>query len=96
MAHKHHQQRSRRYSRNRRELAELYEYTRLLTMAKRITAPELKRLIDEGSNPLIIDVRETRDYKDSDIRIKGDIRVRPARLHDLVDTLARDRLIVTY
>ncbi|HZD60442.1 MAG TPA: rhodanese-like domain-containing protein [Anaerolineae bacterium] len=91
MAHEH---KRRKYKRPER--GHLIRYEELLFEPERITKEELKKLIDEDKNPLILDVRGAHGYRESDIKIKGSVRIPPAHVHDLVDALPKDRPIIVY
>ncbi|MBE0446903.1 MAG: hypothetical protein IBX64_02155 [Actinobacteria bacterium] len=91
MAHEH---KRHRYKRPRR--GHLISYEELLFEPERITKEDLKKMIDEGKNPLILDVRGAQDYMESEIKIKGSVRIPPAQIHDLIDKLPKDRPVITY
>ena len=61
----------------------------------RITAADLMAKQAKGEDVVIIDVRG-KDYDSSDKRIKGAMRIPPADFKAHVDSLPRDREIVTY
>lgn len=64
--------------------------------SERITKEELKKLIDEGKNPLILDVRGIHALRESTIKIKGAVLAPPATVHRIIDKLPKDRQIITY
>lgn len=82
----------RRYRRPRPAIS----YEDLLTKAKRITKEDAKRLIDEGKNPLFLDVRTRRAFEEGEVKIKGAAWIPPSQLHEVIGKLPEDRPIVTY
>jgi len=62
----------------------------------RITVQELKAKMDKGEDVVILDVRAGREYKDSKIRIRGDIRIPIVQLEARSNELPRDKEIITY
>lgn len=61
-----------------------------------ISAAELKRRLDQGENPVILDVRQPDAYAEYPGAIPGSVRIPPAHLPDRYQELPRDRLIVPY
>jgi len=85
-----------RHKYKRPESRYLITYEKLLTEPPRITKEDVKKLMDEGKNLLLLDVRGGRDYRESDIKIKGSVRIPPAQVHDLIDKMPADRPIIVY
>jgi membrane protein DedA with SNARE-associated domain/rhodanese-related sulfurtransferase len=69
-------------------------FIRRLRMA-RITVSELRRLIDEGPRPLILDVR-SKDARAQDGIIPGAVSAHPTEIDPAVMAYAREREIVVY
>ena len=69
-------------------------FIRRLRMA-RITVAELRRLIDDGPRPLILDVR-SKDARAQDGIIPGALFAHPTEIDAVVLAYARDREIVVY
>ncbi len=63
---------------------------------KRITAAEVKQMMDRGEPPLSIDTRNPHDWGESDVKLPGALRIHFSDLEEHLDELPRDRLIVTY
>jgi hypothetical protein len=80
----------------RHEHEHLVSYEELLAKPERITVEDLKQMMDEGKNPLILDVRNPHDYEESEIKIEGSVRIPAPYLHSLIDKLPVDRPIVPY
>jgi membrane protein DedA with SNARE-associated domain len=70
-------------------------FFRLLRMA-RLSPREVRRLIDEGQRPLILDVRTEAGRKLDPRRIPGAVALDLEDLDARIDTLPRDREIVLY
>jgi rhodanese-related sulfurtransferase len=62
---------------------------------QRITVDELKAMLARNEKVVIIDVRG-KDYDASPTRIKGAIRIAPAEIASRLDSIPRDKEIVTY
>jgi len=62
----------------------------------RITAEELKAMLDRGEDVVILDVRSEGSYESSDLRIKGDIRMPLTELEKRYGELPKNSLIVAY
>ena len=63
---------------------------------KRITAAEVKQMMNRGEPPLFIDTRNPHDWGESDVKLPGALRIHFSDLEEHLDELPRDRLIVTY
>lgn len=63
-------------------------------MAK-MTKEELKTALDDP-NVVIVDVRIGKDWKASESKIKGAIRVDPAQVLSLADQYPKDKTLVFY
>lgn len=85
-----------KHTHRRYEHKHLVSYEQLLTTPERITVHELMHMMDEGKNPLILDVRNPHDYAESEVQIKGSVRIPAPHLHGLIDKLPSDRPIVPY
>ncbi|MGZ6972174.1 MAG: rhodanese-like domain-containing protein, partial [Thermoanaerobaculia bacterium] len=70
-------------------------FYRFLRMA-RIRAADLRRLMDEGQAPLIVDVRSDQARKRDPRRIPGAIAVNLLDLDEKIGQLPTDREIVLY
>jgi rhodanese-related sulfurtransferase len=57
---------------------------------------ELKVKMDKGEGPVIVDVREGREYDDSKIRIKGAVRIPVVQPEARRNELPRDKEVITY
>ena len=68
-------------------------FYKLLRLA-RISVQELRRLIDDGSPPAIVDVRTTRSFAAQ--HIPGALRMTIDEVHEQLANLPRDREIVLY
>ncbi|MDH4227715.1 MAG: rhodanese-like domain-containing protein [Deltaproteobacteria bacterium] len=62
----------------------------------RITAAELKKLIDSSDTPLILDVRGPNSYDASDKKIPGAVRIGLDELEGRLSELDRTRQVVAY
>ena len=63
--------------------------------APRISPDELKRLMDEGDDVVVVDVRRG-SWLRSDVKIEGAIRADPDEPDEVVDRLAPAAKVVTY
>lgn len=63
---------------------------------ERISVDEVKRRLDSGEPVLFIDTRNSHDWGESDVKLPGALRIHYKELEGQLDTLPRDRLIVTY
>ncbi|MHB8842294.1 MAG: rhodanese-like domain-containing protein [Candidatus Aquicultor sp.] len=63
---------------------------------ERIKKEEVKKLIDEGENPVILDVRDPEDYEHSTTKIKDSVRIPAAHVRSAINQLPKDRPIITY
>jgi rhodanese-related sulfurtransferase len=63
--------------------------------APRITKEELKAMLD-SPNLILIDVRTQRDWKESDLKIKGAIREDPEAVESWVNKYPKDKTLVFY
>jgi rhodanese-related sulfurtransferase len=63
--------------------------------APRITKEELKAMLD-SPNLILIDVRTQRDWKESDLKIKGAIREDPEVVESWVNKYPKDKTLVFY
>ena len=61
----------------------------------RMTKEELKPLLDDPA-VVILDVRASRDWKGSGMKIKGAIRENPKRFESWAHTYPKDKIIVLY
>jgi len=61
----------------------------------KMTKEELKPALDDP-NVVIVDVRLGKDWKASESKIKGAIRVDPAQVLSLVDQYPKDKTLVFY
>jgi hypothetical protein len=64
------------------------------TVAK-ITKDELKAKLDD-SNMVIVDVRLGKDWKASESKIRGAMRVEPENVLSLADKYPKDKMLVFY
>ncbi len=62
----------------------------------RISPAEVKKLIDQKSDLVVLDVRSQSSYDSSPIKIKGARRIPLDELTARAGELPRDKLIVTY
>ncbi|HSE98466.1 MAG TPA: rhodanese-like domain-containing protein [Blastocatellia bacterium] len=65
------------------------------TDVQRMTVEELKAMLARDENVVIIDVRG-KDYDASPTRIKGAMRIVPAEMASHLNSIPRDKEIVTY
>ena len=63
---------------------------------ERISADDVKKRMDSDDPPFLIDARDTDDWKESDIKMPGAIRMHSDDLPEHLDEIPHDRLIVTY
>jgi membrane protein DedA with SNARE-associated domain len=75
--------------------ARLVQFQRVLRMA-RISVEELRRLLVEGHNPLILDVRTSLAYRYDPRTIPGAIRFHVAELDEKLAGIPRDQEIILY
>jgi rhodanese-related sulfurtransferase len=61
----------------------------------RITKEELKARLNDP-NVVIVDVRLGKDWKASESKITGAVRVEPADVLSLVDKYSKDKMLVFY
>lgn len=64
--------------------------------ASRITKEALKAKIEKGEDIIILDVRIGMSYKDSNIKIKGALRIPPEAVEARYKELPMDKEIITY
>ena len=64
--------------------------------APRITKEALKAKIEKGEDIIILDVRTGMSYKDSNIKIKGALRIPPEAVEARYKELPMDKEIITY
>ena len=64
--------------------------------APRITKETLKAKIEKGEDIIILDVRAGMSYKDSNIKIKGALRIPPEAVEVRYKELPMDKEIITY
>ncbi|MCL5960953.1 MAG: rhodanese-like domain-containing protein [Chloroflexi bacterium] len=62
----------------------------------RISPEEVKRLIDQNADVVLLDVRSPDAYDESSIKIRGAKRISPGEIASHLDEIPRDKLIVTY
>jgi rhodanese-related sulfurtransferase len=62
----------------------------------KITAEEVKKLMDEGKEVNFIDVRNPRTWGDSDAKLPGAMRIPTKRVRDNLDKVPRDQIHVIY
>lgn len=62
----------------------------------RITINELKAKMDNGEDIVILDVRTSKDYLDSNVKIKGAVRIDPDSIERKYKVLPKDKEIITY
>ena len=65
------------------------------TAPKRITTDELNTMLGDRQ-AVVVDVRDVRDWENSDQKIKGAIRVDPRNLDVANLPMAKDALLVLY
>ncbi len=70
--------------------------TEMAREPQRITAEELKNLIDMGEPVTILDVRSARSYDNSSIKIRGAIRIPPGEIRERMNDIPTDKDIITY
>lgn len=63
---------------------------------KRITVDEVKRRMDSGERIFIIDTRRPAAWDESDIKIRGAVRIHFADLERHLNEIPRDRMVLTY
>ncbi len=63
---------------------------------QRITAKELRRLMEKHDPVAILDTRAPDAWKSSDVQIPGSIRVPPDEVQEHLAEIPHDRLIVAY
>ncbi len=73
----------------------LVRFQRVLRMA-RISVEELRRLVDEGHNPLILDVRTSLSYRYDPRTIPGAIRFHLNELDEKLAGIPREQEIILY
>jgi len=64
--------------------------------ARRLEPEEVHRMMREGAEVLVLDLRRDDDYAASDRMVAGAVRVRPASFHRHAHHLPRDRDLVFY
>lgn len=62
----------------------------------RITVKELKAKMDKGEDIVILDVRTSRSYMESKVKIKGAVRIDPAQIEKRYKELPMEKEIITY
>jgi len=62
----------------------------------RIELDEVKRMLDDGARPFIVDLRHPLDYLPDPRVLPGAVRIGPADLAAHVDVLPRDRDVILY
>ena len=63
---------------------------------KRITVNALKKRLDLGESIFLIDTRGPDAWNDSNVKIKGAVRLHFSQVSEHLDKVPRDRTIVTY
>jgi rhodanese-related sulfurtransferase len=62
----------------------------------KITVAELRQKLDEGENPVILDLRSSAELKLDSLVIRGAVHVEMTKMEDWSRTIAHDRDIVVY
>lgn len=62
----------------------------------RITVKELKAKMDKGEDIVVLDVRQSRSYMESKVKIKGAVRIDPAQIEKRYKELPMEKEIITY
>ena len=62
----------------------------------RMEAEALQRALASGDSPVVIDLRNEKDYSDSGRILPGALRIPPHRFEKLADTLPREKTIVLF
>ena len=75
--------------------ARLVQFRRALGLA-RISAVELRDLVDDGRDPLILDVRSKLSYESDPRIIPGAVRFHLGELDEKLGGIARDRELILY
>jgi membrane protein DedA with SNARE-associated domain len=78
----------RKYSQRRKFLRQL--------RIDRITAPELKQMLERGEDVQIIDLRHSLDFEAEPFTLPGAIHLDPDDLAEVVSEIARDRDVILY
>ena len=65
-------------------------------MIKRISVKDVKRKMDMGEPITFIDTRNEHDWKESDVKLPGALRLHFSGLEKHTYELPRDRIIVPY
>ena len=73
----------------------LYSQAALAKDVAKITKEELKAKLN-NPNVVIVDVRLGKDWKASEEKIKGAVRVEPAQVDTIASTYAKDKTLVFY
>jgi len=74
-----------------------YSKNRLYRQVPRVSVYELKEKLDQGEDQIVIyDARSHGYYEEKAKRIPGSIRLEPASIEQVLDTLPRDREIYLY
>lgn len=61
-----------------------------------VTVDEVKAEMNQGRTPFFIDARNQEDWDRSDQKVQGAIRIPTDELERQLDTIPRDRTIITY
>ena len=62
----------------------------------RVTVTEVKERIDRGEPIFFVDARSARSWAESDVKIRGAVRIPPDEAAQHLDEVPKDRSIVTY
>ena len=61
----------------------------------RIAKEELRGMLGD-SNVVVLDVRETQNWQDSEVKIKGAIRGHPDKVNSWIDEHPKNKILVLY
>lgn len=66
------------------------------TPVNRVTADEVQARLDRGEPIAFVDSRSAASWADSDVQIKGSVRVPPDHAGPELSKVPKDRSVVTY
>lgn len=61
-----------------------------------ISAEDAWRLVEEGARPFFLDTRNAKHWGQSDVKIRGAVRIWREELAARLDEVPRDRPVITY
>ncbi|HUP49082.1 MAG TPA: hypothetical protein VNA04_09875 [Thermoanaerobaculia bacterium] len=66
------------------------------TDVPRVSVDEMRARLDRGEPILFIDSRSAKSWSASEVKIRGALRIPPDEATRLLDSVPRDRSVVTY